>query len=680
MDVSELIAEIAVPLNVAGTFHYRIPDKLSHLVSMGSLVQVPFRHTSTHGFVIRRLRESSLNPQKLKSVEEILVTEPLFSANLLKFIQWISQYYCHPVGECLASAVPRLYWTQLASTRKPITQEGVGSSLEGVFKTERPFELSAEQKIAVDTISNALDGRPVVVHGVTGSGKTEIYMCAIARVIEEGGGALVLAPEIALTPQLIARFESRFPGLVAVLHSGLTDRERFNEWQRLRTGRARIAVGARSALFAPLEVLKLIVVDEEHEHSYKQEDAPRYHARDSAIVRAQIEKAVVVLGSATPSVETYYNAHRGKYRYVHLPNRVHKRPLPKCEFVDLKRYQTKTAENRLPRWLSPELFQRIESTLSRGEQCLLFLNRLGYAHFLFCNDCGTTWRCKDCDISLTYYKSPPQLKCHYCGRCIPAPDVCHKCLGKSLQAIGFGTEQVASTLAHLFPKVRLARFDRGVIKTRKDLEKILLSIANRDVDIIIGTQMVAKGHDFPGISLVGVLIADATLNLPDFRANEKTFQLITQVSGRAGRADRLGQVIIQTLSPDHPILVYSSTQNSEAFYASELEMRRQARFPPFYRLAMIRFQHTHVSRVEGFARDTVHYLQNLNRAGKLNIAISGPAEAPIARVRKNFRWQCLLRATNVSKLQESLKYLQEYLKQQKTSVKTSIDVDPIHSL
>lgn len=672
-----MIIDVAVPFRVGSSFHYKIEPEHAATITSGSLVQVPFRNRSTHAFVLGFPKESDVDPGKLKTVEGVLVTEPLFDAGMLEFLRWVSEYYCHPLGEVMAAAIPKPTWAPTQSKRP--RKSKVDSALEGLtpLSTEKPI-LNDEQRAALTTINDALEKRPILLHGVTGSGKTEVYMHALESVLDRGKGAIILVPEIALTPQLVGRFSARFPGLVALLHSDLTPRDRAQQWERVRKGEARIVIGARSAVFAPIRDLGIIVVDEEHESSFKQEDSLRYHGRDIAIVRGRMAGARVVLGSATPSLESYANAQSGKYVYSQLKSRVQRRGLPKTTFVDLKDPQL-VHSPQVP-WLSEPLIARMGEVLRAGHQSLLYLNRLGFAHFLFCQDCGHSWHCRNCDVSLTYYQNPPTLKCHYCGVFYPPPKVCEKCSGIDLRTMGVGTEQVEKTLRGIFPDARIARMDRSVIKNRKDLETILNQIARHQVDIAIGTQMIAKGHDFPGIALVGILLADASLNLPDFRAHEKTFQIITQVSGRAGRADIAGEVMIQTVNPKHPVLLAAAENRAEDFYRFELDARRQFGFPPFQRLAMLRFQHRQQIRVRDFACDVAAQIQRRFPATSDGCHIIGPSEAPLSRLKNLYRWQCLVKSESVRNLRRVLHFVNEYAAYVKSPVTMAVDVDPINAL
>lgn len=671
-----MIIDVAIPVRVSGSFHYFIDDELSNCISKGSVVSVPFGSRTAHGFVVGFPEKPDVEDSKLKNIKEVLVSSPVFDENMFQFLKWVSDYYCHPLGEVIATAIPKTLWSPAKKQKKSISNQNDDTS--PVVLADLGHILNGEQIKAVESILNPEEKRPYLLHGVTGSGKTEVYMNVLASMIERGKTGIILVPEIALTPQLTERFSRRFPGKVAVLHSDLTPKERVHQWNLITSGRADIVIGARSAIFAPLKQLGIIVVDEEHETSFKQEDSLRYNARDLAVVRAKLTGSKVVLGSATPSVETYQNAVAEKYVHLKLPDRVNQREMPKTTFIDLKdkdQWVSPTVS-----WLTRRAVNAIAKVLEQGQQTMVYLNRLGFAHFLFCSDCGQTWRCKNCDVSLTYYQTPPLLRCHYCGLQKKVPTTCDICSGTRLDTMGLGTEQVEKTLGSIFPKARICRMDRGVIKNKKDLERVLDKVANREADIIIGTQMIAKGHDFPGIALVVVLLADASLNIPDFRANERTFQVITQVSGRAGRADTCGEVIIQTLNPEHPVLQAASQHHQEEFYRNELASRKLFQFPPFHRAVMLRFQHSNPSRVEDFAYQVVHLLQRELPKRFPKCQILGPTEAPIAKVKKMYRWQCLIKGESVKEIQSVLKLLFDWDRNQKSNVKMAVDVDPINLL
>lgn len=676
-----MIVDVVVPYRVTGSFHYLASDDLRDSLQLGSVIQVSFGRFSTHAFVLGFPATTNIEESRLKTIDSVVSASPLFDEKMLEFLKWVSEYYCHPLGEVVAAAVPRQHLTLVASKRRAPNQDAADREQKiadiSAVGSVAP-ELTEEQQFALARILDPKDSRPVLLHGVTGSGKTEVYMAVLERVLAAGKSAIVLVPEIALTPQLWGRFSARFPGLVAVLHSDMTPKERYVQWERLRLREARIVVGARSAIFAPVTDLGLVVVDEEHETSYKQEDSLRYHARDIAIVRGRMSGAKVILGSATPSLESYSNAKSDKYHYVTLKKRVQERPMPRTHFVDLKDKASLHCE-KVP-WLSSGLARRIQATLNAGNQTLLYLNRLGFAHFLFCPDCGHTWRCKQCDVSLTYYQSPPLLKCHYCGIKRSPPSACSECKGTRMETLGVGTEQVQKTLQELFPKARVGRMDRSVIKGRDELESVLASIARREVDIVIGTQMIAKGHDFPGIALVGILLADSSLNLPDFRANERTFQIITQVAGRAGRADIPGEVVVQTVHPDHPVLRAAAEHRSVDFYSTELASRKQWGFPPFARLAMLRFQHRQPKKVEDFSLEMAQRLRQVIEKKALECTILGPAEAPLNKLKNMYRWQCLLKSHSVVTLRELIFYANHFAEEKKSSVQIAFDIDPISAM
>jgi len=671
-----ILIDVAVPVRVPSSFHYLSDAETIAGLQLGSVIQVPFRNRLMHAFVLGFPQKTEIPVEKMKKMDSVLNAEPMFDESMLKFLRWVAEYYCHPIGEVISAAIPKESWRESKKKSKPRSKDLdlLGLNAEATV----PPPLTEEQKFAVARILDPQETRPVLLHGVTGSGKTEVYMSVLSHLSATGKGAIVLVPEIALTPQLLGRFSARFPGQVAVLHSDLTPAEKRVQWERLRSGEARIVVGARSAIFAPIKNLGLIVVDEEHESSFKQEDSLRYNARDVAVVRGAMHGAKVVLGSATPSLESYANADSGKYLLVTLKQRVQNRPLPKTFFVDLRDKDL---------WMGPRmsfltrpLISKIEQVLRAGQQAMLYLNRLGFAHFLFCSDCGHTWRCKNCDVALTYYQSPPGLKCHYCGWHGKAPQACDECQGTKIDTMGAGTEQVEKELKAILPEARIVRMDRSQIKTRQDLEMILNTIQRREVDIVIGTQMIAKGHDFPGVSLVGILMADASLNLPDFRSNERTFQIITQVSGRAGRAENPGEVVIQTLNPDHPVLRAASENRSQDFYRDELRARKDFSFPPFHRAAMVRFQHKSLPTVEKFSMECVHFLQKQATKRGLNMLVLGPASAPLARIKNLYRWQCMVKGESVRDLQSLLRGLNEFVAFRKSPVQVALDIDPISAM
>jgi primosomal protein N' (replication factor Y) len=462
---------------------------------------------------------------------------------------------------------------------------------------------------------------------------------------------------------------------VAVLHSALTDAERYNQWRLIRTAQVRIVVGARSAIFAPLDKLGVVIVDEEHDSSFKQEEGVRYHARDVALVRAKRAGAVAVLGSATPSMESYFGVDRGRLTLLEMPHRATPRPLPQVEIVDLRRYQTGPEG-----FLSAPLAQALEQVLEQGEQAILFLNRRGFSTFLLCRSCGHVFRCENCSVSLTYHRSLQRIICHYCGYAVGLPRQCRACSGESIGQMGLGTEQVEEGLRQRFPDARISRLDRDTA-TGKGLRSILAKMARQEVDILVGTQMVTKGHDFPHVTLVGVVGADLGLHFPDFRAGERTFQLLTQVAGRAGRGERPGRVIIQTYSPDHPSITCARTHDYRAFYGAEVQSREELFYPPWGHLAAIRIDGPDAGVVEGLA----HQLAAQSRSAldsRSPVSVLGPAEAPIQRLKGRIRWLLLLKAQRRDALRQVLVHTLALpaTKSGVGGVRISVDVDPLMML
>jgi len=533
-------------------------------------------------------------------------------------------------------------------------------------------ELTPAQAEAVGLIRESLQaGRflPLLLHGVTGSGKTEVYLQAIQHALAHDRQALVLVPEIALTPLTVRRFLARFGGRVAVLHSGLRGGERYDAWRRIRRGEADIVVGARSAVFAPLPRLGIVVVDEEHDPSYKQEEVPRYHARDVAIMRAKLLAAPVILGSATPSLESYERTQAGRYRLVRLPQRIEARPLPRSEIVDLRRVD---GGERL---LTPPLCAALEACLTRGEQALLFLNRRGFSTLLLCQECGTAAGCPHCSVSLTFHAGRSRLRCHTCDFERRPPERCPECHGNRLRYLGFGTQQLEAAVRERFPTARVARMDRDTVKNWQAAARILESLERGAIDILVGTQMIGKGHDVPNVTLVGVVSADMALNLPDFRAGERTFALLTQVVGRAGRGDRPGLALIQTFNPDHYILRAVQAQEYAALWEAEARLRREQGLPPFARAVLAVLSSPAAAAAQGAA---VEMARLLRAEGVLASSLSGPAPAPLYRVRGRYRWQLLVRDQETARLHARIRKSARRLQASPAGrgVRLDLDVDP----
>jgi primosomal protein N' (replication factor Y) len=525
----------------------------------------------------------------------------------------------------------------------------------------------------------SLAARTFLLHGVTGSGKTEVYLQAISHALERGKGAIVLVPEISLTPQTVERFKARFssgPGqtLVAVLHSHLSTGERHDEWHKIRQGRARIAIGARSAIFAPIDPLGLVIVDEEHEHTYKQEEAPRYHARDVAIMRGQMEGATVLLGSATPSMESFYNCRKGKYSLLELPERADDKKMPVVRIVDMR--QTVRRGKVIPIF-SPQLHDAIALRLERNEQVILFLNRRGYSTSLQCPRCGYVAGCPNCSLSLTYHRQEQRLCCHVCGHNEKVPAVCpnEACHNPEIRFSGLGTQRVEETLGKLFPNARTVRMDSDALKRKDDYRRILGDFRTGKIDILLGTQMIAKGLHFPNVTLVGIIYADLALHQPDFRAGERTFQLLTQVAGRAGRGDVEGEVFVQAFTPFHPSIQFARRHDFVGFYEQELEFREQLKYPPVSRVALLTLKGRNEEKVKFSAE---HVRRELDKAltGFKELVVAGPAPAPLTRAETYYRYQLMLRTPRMTKLSRKLAELVQ-AQALPEDVTLSVDIDPV---
>jgi len=550
--------------------------------------------------------------------------------------------------------------------RDPFSQQPVQS--------DTPLMLNSSQKNAMEALEQGIDSkefRPYLLHGVTGSGKTEVYLQAISYALDQGGDALVLVPEIGLTPQLVERFRRRFSCGIAVLHSGLSSGERYDEWRRIRRREARIVIGARSAIFAPVGNLGILVVDEEHEATYKQSDGLRYNARDLSLVLGKQRGAVVLLGSATPLVTTFHAAKAGRIAELSLGSRVQDRPMPDTVLIDQRGRKGAT--------LSPELTEALRDNLAAGGQTILLLNRRGFATWLECRDCGHTLRCPNCSVTLTYHQNRKRHICHYCDHSIPAPSLCPECSGGEIGLFGQGTERLEEEISALLPEARVARMDRDTTSGRGGYSRILKKFESGETDILIGTQMIAKGHDFPGVTLVGVVSADTALNLPDFRGAERGFQLVSQVMGRAGRGDQPGKVLVQTLNPGHFALIAAAAHDYEAFYREELAERKDAGYPPFSHLAALHFSGNSLPMVEKGAKAAAEHLRGMRRERGWHLEILGPASAPLGMIRGRYRWQILLKSIGRAELHRLLlQFRREHVPH--STVRMAIDIDPLELL
>jgi len=547
------------------------------------------------------------------------------------------------------------------------------------MRPDRQIQLNDDQMAAVKALKAGLTRKKFLaclLHGVTGSGKTEVYFSAMDHVLATGGGALYLVPEIGLTPQLLHRVQQRFQGEeIAVLHSDIGRGVRYDNWRRIQKGEIQLVIGARSAVFAPVPDLRLIIVDEEHDSSYKQDVRMRYSARDLAVVRAKMSSSVVVLGSATPDIRSFYSVRRGKYASLSLPRRVENRSLPEVDIVDMK---VQRDENGKFHVLSDALQSALHRTFSQGRQAILFLNRRGFHTFLFCPKCGNALSCPNCSVSLTLHAKANRLRCHYCDYSVSTPSCCPTCHGRDIQFFGAGTERLEDEIKMTFPNIRTSRMDRDTTAARGAHARILRDFERHEIDLLIGTQMITKGHDFSNVTLVGVIAADISLNLPDFRAAERTFQLLAQVSGRGGRGRDKGHVIIQTFNPDHYSILKAKDHDYSGFIEEELRIRKSLNYPPFSRLINLQLS----SLNQGRGRQEVDELGRRARTWSRNqaggdpvVEVIGPAEAPIARIKNRYRWQLLLKSDNIHALHSLARSL--ILSGQTRTLDIKLDVDPI---
>ena len=730
------IIEVAVVAPLDRTFYYTVPEEFSSRAVLGMQVTVPFGKRTVTGYIVGFPDAQALTKDgsalKLKDIKDIPDPEPAFTPDILEFYRWIADYYISPLGEIIKTALPpskgkvkkerfaafiqstepslpmtpkeERVFSFIRESRKvsfkelnsefnrpseiikrllqkgviAVTEEEVSrNSSETEYRPSRRPDLTEPQKAAFSMITEAMrEGRffPFLLHGVTGSGKTEVYLRVIEEALNMGKGAIVLVPEISLTPQLLNRFRSRFGDKVAALHSALSDGERCDEWRRIKRGEARIVVGARSAIFAPIKDPGVIVVDEEHDSSYKQEDVPRYNARDLALVRGKAVKGVVILGSATPSMESYHNAKITKFKYISLPVRVEERPMPQVIIVDMKDVGKRQIFSR-------QMTDCLEESIKGKNQALLFLNRRGFSTFLICSDCGFTFRCPNCSISLIYHQGEGVLKCHYCDYSQKAFPICPNCKGGNVGLLGLGTEKVEEEVKKAFPNANVARMDRDTVSRKGSHERILKRLEDGDLDILIGTQMVTKGHDYPGITTVGVISAETSLNLPDFRAAERTFQLITQVAGRAGRGNAPGKVIIQTFNPDHYSIKAASNHDMEYFYGEEAGFRRELGYPPFSRLINIRLRGNN-ERNTALAAKSLDKIGTDEVRGWKGIVILGPSQAPVYKIRGKYRWNMLFKGKDTGKLHSFVRNLLSRVIgiSDFKGVDLQIDVDPLNML
>jgi primosomal protein N' (replication factor Y) len=625
----------------------------------GMRVSAPLRQSTAQGIVTRLLESTDLTG--VKPIREVLDSEPVINADLMETAEWMSRYYLCSLGEALWTIVPK----GIKKREKIVLRHD--ETLE-----DRELVLTPDQQRVFGQVADALDrneGGRFLLHGVTGSGKTEIYLRVIHEAVKRGLGAILLVPEISLTPQTVAYFSARLGHELALLHSRLTKAEKINEWHRILSGKRRIAIGARSAVFAPLEKIGIIIIDEEHETSYKSDETPRYSARSIAAHRAARHGAVLLLGSATPSVESYYLAKEQKMHLLELPKRVENQQLPATRISDLK-------QARELRFLGKPLLKAVEDRLRKREQVILFLNRRGFSPHVHCPNCGHVFSCSNCDITLTFHRKTGRLICHYCGYNEPPPEVCPMCGDERLEFAGFGTEKIEAVVSDHFPGAVIVRMDTDTVKKRTAVSEILQGFAKGHIDILIGTQIVSKGLHFPNVTLVGVVNADIALNFPDFRSAERTFNLITQVSGRAGRGSKGGEVIIQTYNPSHYAIQTAKLQDYQEFFIKEISHRKALLYPPFCRIVRLVFRGPEEGRVLNAAEEVLRFIEGQNPPV---LSILGPSLCPLSRIKNNYRAHLIIKTGKVGPVLGLLETARDLMRKQR-EVYLEIDVDPMSML
>jgi primosomal protein N' (replication factor Y) len=656
---------------------------------VGSQATTLARELEREGFLklVQRSSKEFVRAKFERRVRLTKTSEPLgdpaartLTEGQLRIIDALDDRESLPIAELLALA--KVSTSSITTLQKRNLVEVFEARLrrdplsDATFAQREDYRLTEDQEKVLAALDQPLRARayaPFLLHGVTGSGKTEVYIRAMRVALELGRSALMLVPEIALTPVFSRRLRMHFDGRVAIFHSSLSRGERFDEWTRVRNGEARIVIGTRSAVFAPMKNLGLVIVDEEHESTYRQQDSPHYNGRDTAIVRARKESAVVILGSATPSLESFHNASTGKYRYLELPNRLGNRPMAAAQIIDMREV---FARYKKPRIFSDELLKAIAETHAKNEQSIILLNRRGYSSFVLCRSCGESVQCPNCDVTLTYHRSERVIICHYCNHREPAPQKCPSCEGKFIYYVGEGTQQIEEQFKTLFPALRIARIDRDTSSRRGAFEKSLLAFAKGEIDMLVGTQILAKGHDFPNVTLVGVVSVDAGMALPDFRAAERTFQLLTQVAGRAGRGDLAGKVLIQTYHPYHYALRHASAQDYAGFYQEEIGHRQNHSYPPFVALASLLVHGSDLTQVKS---DAVELRKELDRANQERVArILGPAPAPLARLKGEYRVQIIIKCRNRRVLREIIDAALRALSERKINLRSiNVGIDPV---
>jgi len=656
------VGHVYLPLPLDQYFSYLIDDD----TPLYARVEVTLRHQTLIGVVgaIQDAETLSL-PYELKPILRLLDKTPILTPELWNIARWMSEYYVSPLGEVLGTILPR--------AKRPTPLSHPPTSRRSLHP------LSEEQAEAFHTMVPFIGtSRHFLLHGVTGSGKTEIYKHLVDGCLKQGKSALILLPEIALTPQMLERFSQVFGEGIALYHSRLSPGERLHEWLRCLRGEARVAIGPRSAIFLPLQNLGLIIIDEEHEPSYKSQESPRYHARQVAFYRSRQENAMLVLGSATPQIETYYHALHGNLSLVRLTKRHGNTPLPHVHIIDLKTHKEQT-KNTI---LSEPLLGAMLTTLQKQRQVLLFLNRRGFAPVLFCTDCGHSFLCPHCDVSLTYHKKKNRLLCHHCGYEMVPPDRCPECQGFHLKEIGLGTERLESFLSEHFHGYRTIRLDLDTTSHKHSFDTMIQQIRNHEYDIIVGTQMMAKGHDIEKLDLVGVILADIGLQIPDFRAAERTFVLITQVVGRAGRRNTTGEAYIQTYLPHHPAITYGARQDYEGFYQQEIQKRQDFLYPPFVRLGRVVIRSTDQQKLLEFLATLQPAIQQFLSLYHDKATVLGPLPCPLEKLKNNYRYHIMIKSKNTENIQAFFRLVRDRFREYRraTSLYLELDLDPFHLL
>ncbi len=667
MKESSLYVKVLINLPIEGPFDYEVPSSLKSGIALGKRVWVNFGPRRMIGYVIGISENTDC--EKTKPILEIIDKEPILSAEMLELTKQISEYYLCSWGEAIDAAVPSSLKKGNISVKPRQEDEGYSS----IAHTDA-FTPTKEQAKALDAINQAINNKAnetFLLHGITGSGKTEVYLQAIGNTLDKGRSCIVLVPEISLTPQAVERFKARFKERVAVFHSRLTAGQKYTEWKKLSDGVCHIVVGARSAIFSPIKDLGLVIVDEEHDTSYKQQDNPRYNAVDVAVMRAKISNAVVVLGGATPSLESYYKARLKGYKLLQLNERIEKRPLPEVHILDMRQELIERKKRRII--FSRMLLEHMEKVVNNNEQMILFLNRRGFSTYANCKKCGYVERCKKCNVALNYHSDKKILLCHYCNYQKKSIDICPSCKKGYIDYFGFGTQRVESEMHRYFPAIGISRMDTDSTKKRKSHSQILDDFSKRKTQVLIGTQMVAKGHDFPMVTLVGVVLADTALNLPDFRAGERTFQLLTQVAGRAGRGSYPGEVIVQTYVPQHYTIQSAINHDYRDFYKKEIALRKELSLPPFSNMIYITMRSYKEERAQKASEDLARHLLKEKLSNLIELA--GPCPSMVYKLRRQYRWNIILKVKGLAKFNPELKMsLRKFKKPY--GVMLTIDVDP----